>query len=277
VGKTTIEKVFFERIEPNLLLENPLQPSMGINSHIFSSQNTDIGVFDLAGQENNIWLSAKGKGVFTETNVIICVFDIRNSLESIIQFLIKIYKLKKELKLEKCKILAFLHKIDLRGDSYVLHKLKSIKDFIRIQHPRGKDFEIYKTSVTGENFYNTYCIISEILNIVFDKKLININQKELQRLKSALSIIIKSNSSTRNRTSELELYPKSNIDKTKDLLIELEKVGFITNFNDYEYFKLTDTAHYFKIGLEKEIKNEGELINKIEFFHIILCLREKKE
>ena len=58
VGKTTIKQVFFEHISPLSLLDNPLEPSRGINSSVYSTFNIDLGIFDLAGQENNIWFSS---------------------------------------------------------------------------------------------------------------------------------------------------------------------------------------------------------------------------
>ena len=277
VGKTSIQKVFFERKSPISLLKYPLEPSRGVNSNVYSAFDTDIGVFDLAGQENNIWFSNKGKDIFNESNIIICVFDIRNSLESIIKFLIKIYKLKKELNLRSCKIIAFLHKIDLRSNPYIYHKLKNIQDFITIQHPHGKDFEIYETSITKDYFYKTYCIISSILNLIYQKNLIPIKQQEFQELKRELSIILTSDPLIKYKASDLINNSKVNSEEIKHHLERLEKLGFIKSFDEFESFKLTDTAYYFKFGLEKEntSKQESYFNKKIELFHIFLHLKEK--
>ena len=56
-GKTTIKKIFFEMVSPLKLLKNTLDPTRGINSSIHSFFNLDLGVFDLAGQENENWFS----------------------------------------------------------------------------------------------------------------------------------------------------------------------------------------------------------------------------
>ena len=278
VGKTSIQKAFFEQINPISLLEYPLQPSRGVNSNIYSAFDTDLGVFDLAGQENKIWFSNKGKGVFKESNIIICVFDIQNSLESIIKFLINTYKLKKELNLHSCKIIAFLHKIDLRSNPYVYQKLKTIQEFITIQHPRGKDFEIYETSITKDYFYKTYCIISNILNLIYRRNLIPIRRQEFQELKRELSIILTSDPSVEYSTSDLVKNFEFSSEDAKYYLERLKKLSFIKSFDEYKSFKLTDRAYYFKFGLEREIKTKEEShFNKnIELFHIFLCLREKE-
>ena len=276
VGKTTIQKAFFEHASPISLLENPLQPSRGVNSNVYSTFNTDLGVFDLAGQENNTWFSNKGKKVFNESNIIICVFEIRNSLESIIQFLISIYKLKKELNLHSCKIIAFLHKIDFRSNSYVNQKLKIIQDFITIQHPQGKDFEIFKTSITKDYFYNTYYIISEILNVIYERNLISVNHKEFQKFKKELSIILNSDVNLKYNITDLAHKFKFNSEDLKHHMERLEKLGFIKIFDEYQ-FKLTDSAYYFKVGLEKEFAttDQSHFNKKIESFHIFLFFKEK--
>ena len=262
-------------MSPILLLEEPLQPSRGINSRIYTISNTDLGVFDLAGQENETWFSDKGKDVFIESNIIICVFEISNSLESIIKFLINIYKLKKELQLHSCSIFAFLHKIDLRSNSYVYKKLKIIREFITLQHPQGKDFEIYQTSITKDNFY----IISEILNLIIKRNKIPIKPEEFQKLKNQLSIILKSDINVKVSIEDLSQKFKINSKEAKIYIGELEKLGVVESFDEYNFFKLTNRAYYFKIGLERNnINMENSLFNKkIEFFNIFLCLKEKED
>ena len=278
VGKTTLQKVYFEHVSPISLLEEPLQPSRGINSRIYTTTRTDLGVFDLAGQENEIWFSDKGKEAFSETNIIICVFDISNSLESIIKFLINIYKLKKALYLQSCRIVAFLHKIDLRSNSYVNNKLKTIQEFITIQHPQGRDFKIYQTSITKDNFYNTFCIITEILKLIIKSNKIPIKHEEFQKLKNHLSIILKSDFNVRYSIDKLSQKFKFNSKEAKLYIEELDKIGFVESFDEFKFFKLTNSAYYFKSGLEKDIgyNKQSQFNKRIEDFHIFLYLKEKE-
>lgn len=276
VGKTTIKEVFFDHSSPISLLENPLKPSMGVNSSIYSTINNDLGIFDLAGQENSVWFSKKGKEIFNDSNIIICVFDIRNSLESIFQFLLKIFKLKQELQLYSCQIIAFLHKIDLRSDTYVNQKLKIIEDFILVQHPHGKDFEIYKTSVKKNHFFNTYFIISEILNIILEKNLFSGIKPDLQELEKELSVILNSEVNLKCKISDLVKKLNFNMKNLENCVKKLEELGFIKTFDECNSFQLTDNAYYFKVGLEKEFNTDEFLDKKIEIFHVFLHLKEKK-
>jgi len=276
VGKTTIKEIYFEKGDPLTLLENPLFPSRGVNSSKYSLFNSNLGIFDLAGQENNIWFSKSGKEVFNENSIIVCIFDIMNSTESIIRFLVNIYQIIKELNLHSCKIIAFLHKIDLVSPSYVYQKIKAIKKFITIQHPRGGDFEIFKTSIGKEFFYDTYYIILDILNSVFHHDLIPISKQEFQDLKKELSIILMSDHISEYKSDYLVDKFDLDLDKAHLHLQRLEHLGFVNNFDKFKFFKLTNIAYYFKVGWEKERSNteENKENKNIELFHIFLCLNK---
>ena len=169
-GKTSIYKVYFEMCNPLKLLDISLEPTRGINSSVYSLFNSNLGILDLAGQENEVWLTPNIE-VFDQSNVIICIFDVMNSLESIVSFLIKIIKIKTKLNLSKCKIFAFLHKIDLVKPSYLFQKIKAIIDFFKLQYHRGQEIEIFKTSITEDFFFDTYNIIGGILSLLFQKDL----------------------------------------------------------------------------------------------------------
>ncbi len=47
-----------------------------------------------------------------------CVFDITSPLDSIIEFFVKIFEIKEEVGLQSCKVIIFLHKIDLIHELY---------------------------------------------------------------------------------------------------------------------------------------------------------------
>ncbi len=277
VGKTTIKEIYFDKGDPLTLLENPLLPSRGINSSIYSLFNSNLGIFDLAGQENNIWFSESGKEVFNESSIIICIFDIMNSAESIIRFLVNVYQIKKELNLHSCKIIAFLHKIDLVSPSYVDQKIKAIKKFITIQHPRGGDFEIFKTSVGKDFFYDTYYVILSALNSIIHRDLIPISKQEYSILKEELSIILQSDHISKYNSDYLIDKFDLNLDIAHLHMQRLEHLGFLNNFDSFKFFKLTNKAYYFKVGWEKEQLNteESKENKSIELFHIFLYLNKQ--
>jgi len=252
VGKTTIKEIYFDKGDPLTLLENPLLPSRGVNSSVYSLFNSNLGIFDLAGQENNIWFSESGKEVFNESSIIVCIFDIMNSAELIIKFLVKVYQIIKELNLHSCKIIAFLHKIDLVSPSYVDQKIKAIKKFITIQHPRGGDFEIFKTSIGKDFFYDTYNVILNILNSIIHRDLIQISKQEFQDLKKELSIILRSDHISKYNSDYLVDNFDLDLEEAHLHMQNLEHLGLINNFDNFNFFKLTNKAYYFKVGWEKE-------------------------
>jgi GTPase SAR1 family protein len=277
VGKTTIKEIYFDKGDPLTLLENPLLPSRGVNSSVYSLFNSNLGILDLAGQENDFWFSESGKEVFNESSIIICIFDIMNSTESIIKFLVNVYQIIKELNLHSCKIIAFLHKIDLVSPSYVDQKIKAIKKFITIQHPRGGDFEIFKTSIGKDFFYDTYNIILNVLNSIIHRDLIPISKQEFLILKKELSIILQSDHISKYNTDYLVDNYDLDLEEAHLHMQRLEHLGFINNFDNFTFFKLTNKAYYYKVGWEKEQLNteESKENKNIELFHIFLYLNKQ--
>ena len=79
VGKTTIKNVFFEMANPLYLLKNSIPPTRGFNSTSYHFQDDEVGVFDLAGQENENWFNQE-REIFAYTNLIICVLDVNSYL-----------------------------------------------------------------------------------------------------------------------------------------------------------------------------------------------------
>ena len=67
-GKTTIRKIFFEGENSKKLLEYALEPTYGEESLILRlpGLNEDIGIFDLAGQENHRWLETNENEIFID-------------------------------------------------------------------------------------------------------------------------------------------------------------------------------------------------------------------
>ncbi len=107
-GKTTIKKEYLEMANPIKLLERSLDPTRGVETSTFSLFKLKIGVCDLAGQENKNWFS-RSKDIFNDSSIIICVFDVKNSLKEIIEFTMNLLKIKKEVQLYDCTIVVFLY------------------------------------------------------------------------------------------------------------------------------------------------------------------------
>ncbi len=74
-GKTTLRKIFFEGENRKELLEFGLEPTHG-NENILLNLSETVGVFDLAGQENQRWLETDERSIFYDSEIIIIVLDI---------------------------------------------------------------------------------------------------------------------------------------------------------------------------------------------------------
>ncbi len=68
-----------------------------------------------------------------------------------------------------------------------------------------------------------------------------------------------------------------NLDKAHLHMQRLEHLGFINNFDNFTFFKLTNKAYYYKVGWEKEQLNteESKENKNIELFYIFLYLNKQ--
>jgi len=275
-GKTSIYNTYFEKWNPRNLLERPLEPTRGINSGLYSLFNTKLGIFDLAGQENDIWLTSN-QDVFKQSNAIICIFDATNSIESIITFLIKIIQIKNRLNLLDCTIYAFMHKIDLVEPTYAFQKIKAIGDFFKSQYRKGKEIEIFKTSITKDFFFITYYILGEILNLLFQKgdNLLSENN-DIQALKDELMMLLSLKNQTKYSREFLSREFNLDLKEVNLLLGGLEHINLVEYLDDVNFFQLTERSCYFKIGLKKEVSqlNENKFDKGIELFHIFFSFNK---
>jgi GTPase SAR1 family protein len=155
-GKTTISEVFFRNENPLKLINNPLDPTRGINSNLYTLFNSQLGIHDLAGQENAHWFSS-GQNVFSHTDLVVCIFDITNSVEIFFQFLMKVVNgLLKMKGLSETQMFILLHKIDLVNSAYLSKKKKIIKEFFKSLRQKEREIRIFGTSIKKEHFYHTY-------------------------------------------------------------------------------------------------------------------------
>jgi len=276
VGKTSIFNSYFEMANPKTLLDDSLEPTRGINSSLYSLFNSHFGIFDLAGQENDLWFSTS-QDIFKHSNLIICIFDVMNSLESIISFLIKILQIKKRLHLSECKIITFIHKIDLVEPSYVFHKIKAIDDFFISQYHRGQEIDIYKTSITEEFYFSTYSILGEILNLLFNQEeRAPIGENELAYIKNEIKMLLKMEKEVYYDKKNLSREFNFKMDDVTSHIDRLLQINFVQYNEVLNSFKLTERSYFFKIGLEKEFSNviNNDFERNIESFHIFLSLNK---
>jgi len=274
-GKTTIKSVFFEMTNPLKLLKNSLDPTRGINSSIYSLFDLELGVFDLAGQENENWFK-KDKEIFNHTNLIICVLDINRYLKENFTFIDDLIEIYKELKLSRCSIVILLHKIDLMDPLYIQHKFKAFIDYIKNEKKLDPKVLIYTTSITKKYFLETYDIITEI----FSKSITDISSLKrdslFQDFRTDINIILRYDDLKRHNITDLFYDFDLSVKDATSRLRRLERLGFLKFIENMQNFQLTERAIFFKTGLDIEDKDDKESkINKIlESFYLFSNLNQ---
>ncbi len=165
VGKTTLRKIFFEGENPSKLLEYSLTPTHGKESILLKLQE-NVGIFDLAGQENQRWYETDEKSVFFDSHIIILVLDISSPKEEMVSFTKKVLKLKKEIT-PSSFVYLLIHKIDLISKD----QLSYIKVKLNEEFSDEKLLKIAYTSIMKDSFLPTFTLFTEILkqSIGFEK------------------------------------------------------------------------------------------------------------
>ena len=276
-GKTTIKTVFFEMVNPLKLLRNSLDPTRGINSSIYSLFDLDLGVFDLAGQENENWFG-KDKSIFNQANLIICVLDINRYLKENLEFIGDLIEIYKELKLRNCSIVVLLHKIDLMDPLYLQHKFKAIEDYIGKKKNLDSKILVYTTSITKKYFLKTYDIVAEIFSNVISLRSSLKNESLFLDFRTDLKIILQYSDLKKHNIKDIFYDFDLSFKDATPRLKRLEKLGFLKFRGNLQNFQLTERAIFFKTGLKiKEIDEKESKINKIlESLYLFSNLNQKK-
>ncbi len=139
-GKTCIKKAFFDSIDPTLLLGSSTpETTRGLVHFVYSWLDAEVGIIDSSGQDFNQYVSLDNNPdkimAFTESDIIIYVFDIQNwqkNQQQVIENLKKVITTRNALS-SQAKIYAFCHKIDLLKENNDKVKLfMNIKNLIEI-------------------------------------------------------------------------------------------------------------------------------------------------
>lgn len=191
VGKTTLKMAFFEKMSPLSLLkpDNPvLEPTRGAEIGKYQLFDSEIGIFDLAGQENERWLN-EGKEIFRNTDIIITMFDVENKLKEIVAFLYNVLKIRQNL-CNDANFYVIFHKIDLISRLELFKRINYVRKFLTTKTDLELDFQILKTSIKQDYFVESYQIIQTIILDAFNKDLIVISRQEYQDLMLFVKIIL---------------------------------------------------------------------------------------
>ena len=181
-GKTTLRKIFFEGENRSKLLEFALEPTKGVESMVLKLKG-EVGIFDLAGQENYKWFGTKKKTIFYETNMFIVVIDAVSSMEEIVDFTKKVINIRNDLT-PSAFIYLLIHKIDLL-ERDILYKLK-----LQIKKEIAKTYSIKYafTSIQRRFVLETFSIFIDILKVCTAKP-IELGEVNFNFLKNTVDLL----------------------------------------------------------------------------------------
>lgn len=181
-GKTTLRKIFFEGENASRLLEYSPEPTHGQESVILDLSES-VGIFDLAGQENQRWLETDEKSIFYDSEIIIVVIDITSSSIEILEFIKKVIKIRNEL-IPSTYIYILLHKVDL----ITRNKLNDIKANVIAELGIENHLRLAFTSIKKNYFLDTLSLFMDILKTC-TSKLIKFEKVNLNFIKATIKLL----------------------------------------------------------------------------------------
>ncbi len=259
-GKTTIRKMFFEGENSKKLLEYALEPTYGEESLILRLPgiNENIGIFDLAGQENHRWLETDENSIFVDSKLILVVIDISSDFGLISEFIRKIVDIRDQLS-PNSMIYVLLHKIDLIDDK----KFKEVKTNTILTFSDTKLFKIKFTSLKKKYLVHTFsdfleimksCLIEEDSEDALEFNVIDESIKIISEIKNQISISKKVLIEKLNRPEKLVNYLIESLEKKNHISIqdlENDEVISLTDFGK-DYFSNILKSFSSKLIVENE-------------------------
>jgi len=239
-GKTTLKKVFFEHSNPFEIIQESLEPTLGVETSYYNL-GTLIAIHDLAGQQLEDWLS-KSKTTFLESDLVIIVFDSQEKWEYNYNLWKNIDKIRNEM-CSSAKTAIFFHKIDLLTPNQRFELKKSIKKHFSLIN----QVIAYSSSIEQDYFLETFQhFISVLKNFFFDIESIDF-QKSFTKIE-ILKQFIKSNSITINN-----LNTRLGIDASNDFITDLQKLGYLQYKQDINIIYLSEKGKEFINRLKNKI------------------------
>jgi len=156
-GKTSLRKVFFEGESSKKILAFSLEPTFGQESIVLNLQEM-IGIFDLAGQENETWLEVNEDSILKGTRIMILVIDCTDTFENNLDFIKRVINLR-DLIVQDCLIYILVHKIDLISEN----ELYDLKLLMQDRLYYFNLINIAYTSIQRDYFADTFSVFIDIL------------------------------------------------------------------------------------------------------------------
>ncbi len=212
-GKTTLRKIFFEYQTSEQLLQFGLDPTYGMESLVLKL-GQEIGVFDLAGQENSRWMESEEKEVFAGTSIIIAVFDVSSPVDNILEFVRKLVKVRDEVS-PSALIFMLAHKIDLVSTQ----ALEKLRGELSAKVENIQLLKIKFTSIKKEFFIDTLGVFLDIIKVVKNEELLleQVDQRSIKNIVKILSALKNTSS-----VSEAELVRETGLsDRELNIAIQI--------------------------------------------------------
>ncbi len=252
-GKTTIKRLFFENANPLTLLNTSLEPTRGFEADTYEVFNSEIGVFDLAGQENEKWFS-NNSDIFSETDVIMVVLEANTHLKDIIEFIQKIIEIKQK-KCRDASIYVLVHKIDLIKKYKLFKKVNYLSQFITAKYPNLPNITIFKTSIIRDHFLSTFRSIEKIIKKILNKEIVKISLEQYNDLSLFLQILMDYEYGISYYISDLKFKFKISEEKIDEKLKYMQYLDLIIlhekSENDEKRFELTERADFIGVNIRK--------------------------
>ena len=267
-GKTTLRKIFFEGENASKLLEYALEPTYGEESLILRlpGLNEEVGIFDLAGQENHRWLETEDKSIFLNTKVIIVIIDVTSDFDFIINFIRKVLEIR-NLLTSNSFIYVLIHKIDLVGHK----KIRDIRTGIRSAFSKENLIKFLFTSLKKEYITQTFSHFVEILKKCFEDdvreeslmfNVIDESVKIVNLIDEEITITRKALQEKLNRPEKLINYLIESLINKNHIEKNLVKNQEILSLTDKGKDSFKEILKSFSAGHLKETETEG-LLTKI--------------
>ncbi len=251
-GKTTLRKIFFEGENRAELIQYGLEPTHGLESIIFKL-NESIGVFDLAGQENQQWFETDDKSIFCNTKILIVVMDITSPIAEILDFIKKILNIREELT-PFTFIYLILHKKDLiLQDKLNGIKLRIIKEFSGIN-----SMKLAFTSIYKRYFLETLTLFMDILKTC-TSRLVETEKIDFNLLKNIIELLycVRQDSVI----PKMDLIKKLKISDQNferiSKILENRKHIRISQVHDLPVYSLTDSGKKYFKNILKDFVMDG--------------------
>ena len=255
-GKTSLRKVFFEGESTKKILDFSLEPTCGEESLVLKFEEM-IGVFDLAGQENDTWLQVNQDSILKNTKIIILVVDCTNPIDNNLDFIKRVVEVR-DLIVPECLIYILVHKIDLINDT----QLNDVKLLLNDRLYYYNHINISYTSIQKEYFSHTFAVFIDILRKCIQKDIAS-ERTDISFVHNSISSLYLINQSKLISREELQYQlhvPELEFTKTEDYLIKNELVK-IKDIGASSLYQLTEkgTSNIDKLFQNFSLENIGLL------------------